>query len=727
MKCKGCGLSLPFPKVTEDRRCTGCGNDLQFTSDDFLLHGANNLIKSVRTGQVEMARLIETLIENSSVGIIEGPVGIGKSFAYTIPAILSGKRIVISTAKKQLQHQLFADAPRLATHLEKEGLGVALLKGKSNYACLDKLNELDPGPERQAIEAWLLNAKTGDIVEATDHFGRRPKQWFEMTAEDCVGARCKFSKRCGYWRSKQQAKVAQVIIANHYVVAFDLKFGPYKILPQYDVLVIDEAHQAPAAMRGAFAQTVTPFGVKRIIQAIDKVGLNTGHEKRLEDLWKQMFEAVKNVEGEVGKDPFGAAGDEAILILEAINKMATAEKKEAGGGDDSEDMEESEATFGGKTDWDALVKIERLKRLLARQLEALRSAKQPDDNTVVYVTTAGGGDKRYKTVNVAPISVGPMIGSKFTQIPTTIITSATLSVNGKFDDIKRQLGLDYEERRPAAPTQAVGMAQAAADIPPEKKVETLVLESPFDYRRQAVLYTPKHMPLPVSAGSPDLEERRKYINALATEIARLLRASEGNAFILFSATSDMVDVQAALEEEDLKGVTLIPQGDDAEAAFGRFKNTPKSAILGLKSFWEGVDVQGDKLRLVIITKLPFPMPSEPVFQARARVEKKRAMDRGMGEREADGIVFRILSIPSMITDLRQGVGRLIRSTTDRGVCAILDPRIWTGSAKKKPAPTQLRYEGYGITTINALGFAQRTSDITNVAKFLAAIKATEKL
>jgi ATP-dependent DNA helicase DinG len=269
------------------------------------------------------------------------------------------------------------------------------------------------------------------------------------------------------------------------------------------------------------------------------------------------------------------------------------------------------------------------------------------------------------------------------------------------------------------------MAQAAQLAGPTRKIYEAVLQTPFDYRTQAVLYTPKHIPLPVSgapgfAVSPD---REKYLNGLTVEIARLLRAADGNAFVLFSATSDLNEVKRRLEDEELKGIKLIEQGSDAQVALDKFMATPRSVILGLKSFWEGVDVVGDKLRLVIITKLPFPMLNDPVLKARERHEKAAAIAAGKSEQEAIGVVFRTIQVPQMVTDLRQGVGRLIRSATDQGVCAILDSRIWTGSSKRAPTSMDTKYAGYGATVVNSLGFATRTSDFKNVAAFLAQIQA----
>jgi ATP-dependent DNA helicase DinG len=716
MRCVGCGNSVIFNDAPEDRLCLGCGKELRVESDDYLLHGAGGLVREIRTGQINMGRLVEKIIQNESIGIVEGPVGIGKSFGYAVPALLAGnKRIVISTAKKQLQHQLARkDIPMLGEKLEQT-VQVALLKGKNNYACRVKAFDV-PKEHQEDFIKWLDESEFADL---TDYPGKRPYFWGDVTAEDCIGTKCKFAHKCGYWKAKQQTKTARVIIANHHVVAFDLRFGPRKMLGAYDVLIIDEAHQAPAAFRGAFAIEVTPFSVKRMLRQIDKAGLNTGLEKRLEDAWEAMFKQVSALEGEVPKDPFGVAGDDALALLGGLSSIVKKEMAEAGYVS-AEDMEETDENQSSeKVDWESVAKLEMLRKSVDRSLEALSTAKEPDENTVVYVTTT---ERKYKKVTVSPISVGPMIGSKWQSIPTTLITSATIAINGDFSDIKRQLGLDWKPA-PAlqAPSGPVSMTTAAQSEPIKvKQIEELVLETPFDYKKQALLFAPKDVPLPEGpiGDWSTLEQQKKrntYIATLTAHCARLLRIANGNAFILFTSNQDLKDVHDFLLEEDLD-LTLIPQGDDAEAAFKKFMATPRSVILGNKSFWEGVDVQGDKLRLVIVTKLPFPLVSDPVVQARTRQIVKAGTDKGLDISVAQSKVFTNLQIPSMITDLRQGAGRLIRSKTDKGVLAILDCRIWTGNGKRAPTEATKSYAGYGIQVINALGFSQRTSDISIVER-----------
>lgn len=728
MRCPGCGLNTPFNKAPEDFRCMACARHLQWETDDYLLHGAGGLVREVRPGQVTLGRLVEEVIKGQEIAIAEGPVGIGKTFSYLIPSLLAeGKRIVVSTAKKQLQHQIARkDAPYLAEKLGKN-TQVALLKGKSNYACRVKVVDIKKPEDQAAFVTWLNGSEYGDI---TDYPGKRPYFWGDVTAEDCIGSKCRFFNKCGYARAKQQTKTAQVIIANHHVVAFDLRFGPRKMLGEYDVLIIDEAHQAPAAFRGAFSQSVGPFAVKRIIRQIDNVGLNTGLERILEDVWERMFQEVAHLDGEVPRDPFGQAGLDAIKLLEDLDKIAKREMAEAGVDVDGGSGDDDEPLSGGAgVDWGHVAKLEMLRKSIERPLDALTQAHDPGDNTVIYVQTT---ERKNKIVNVAPISVGPMIGPKWQQIPTTVLTSATIAVNGEFSDIKRQLGLDWKPpATPSLPQQPVSMGQAAAaDEAQPKKIHEIVLQTPFDYKTQALLYTPKDVPLPVGPASPwDTEEKRKqreaYIRVLTTHCMRLIRSSDGNAFVLFTSNQDLNEVHQRLLEEDLDN-TFIPQGDDAEAAFKQFMATPRSVILGNKSFWEGVDVQGDKLRLVIVTKLPFPLVSDPVLQARQRQFTEQLKARGMQEGAIRSQVFNSLQIPAMITDLRQGAGRLIRSKTDKGVLAILDCRVWTGSSSKAPTPATKNYGGYGSQVVGSIGFPNRTSDFVLVDKFLQMLRRQSK-
>ena len=703
MQCS-CGFNIPYTKAPGDRRCISCGLPLQFNTDDFLLHQANGLVKEIRPGQITMGRLVEFAIKDKGSAIIEGPVGIGKSFAYAVPSILSGKRIIISTAKKQLQHQLARkDLPFLSEKLQKD-VKIGLIKGKSNYACRIKANDLPPedgGP----FSKWLDKSETQDL---TDYPGKKPAFWVDVTAEDCIGANCKWRQDCGYWKAKQQMKSANIVVANHHVVAFDLRFGPFKILGEYGILIVDEVHQAASAFRGAYGLSLTAFTVKRILRQIDKAGVNTGLENNLEKAWAEMFRRIENVEGEVPKDPFGSAGRDAFVVVEEMLAQVGGSKS----GDEEAELDE-DGEFVSRNPQDDM-RTMMLQKTLTRARDALKALKEPDENTVCYITTT---DKRNKIVTAAPINVGPMIGPKLFKLDSVILTSATISVNGSFSDVKNQMGMNWLQHPvPSDPTS----------IERVKHIEEATLESPFDYNRQALLYTPKHIPVPVS-GTMNSAERTAYLSALTNELARLIQSSSGNAFVLFSSAMDLRDAHERLISKGINDeFPLIPQGDDAESALKKFLNTPKSVILGLKSFWEGVDVVGDKLHLVIITKLPFPIYGDPVIQARSRIVQNEALARGLSERNAQNEVFQTIQIPAMITDLRQGAGRLIRSKTDKGVLAILDARIWTGSAKRAPTAATTNYQGYGAIAVSSLGYSQKTSDFTLVDRFLRHLTTEEE-
>jgi ATP-dependent DNA helicase DinG len=646
----------------------------------------------------------------------------GKSFGYGVPAIQSKKRIIISTAKKQLQHQLaLKDLPFLGERLE-QAITVALLKGKANYACQVKGFTLPPD-DAKVFSAWVEKSPTGDL---TDWPGRKPAYWQDVTAEDCVGGkRCRFSKQCGYWRAKDQIKTAQIVVANHHVVAWDLRFGPKKLLGNYDVLIVDEAHQAVGAFRGAYTKTLTPFSMKRVIKMGDRAGFNVGTYKQLEDAWAAMFKEVANKDGEIAANPFGIPGEEAGHILSdmliEVKKELAAKGATMYDNEDDPDYRPSSQRDAAWAKLDAserdyVANLEMLAKAIDRPKEALTAIAKPDLNTVLYINTT---EKGHKIVNAAPINIGSLVGPKLQQIDTVILTSATIAVNGNFSDIKSQLGLTMPVK------EFDDEGNDTGNLLKKRKIEELVLETPFDYASQAVLYTPQHMPHAVSGSSKfESPERTKYIEAVALECKKLIKASDGNAFILFTATQDMKDVHMALMAEELDN-PLIVQAEDAESTLKEFMRTPRSVILGLKSFWEGVDVVGDKLRLVIITKLPFPMVSDPVIKARSRAIVAEGVAAGQSEQTAERGVFQAVQIPVMLTDLRQGAGRLIRSKTDKGVLAILDPRIWTGNGKQLPIIGQKNYQGYGGLAASAIGFGNRTADFNFVTKFLAKLRQEE--
>jgi ATP-dependent DNA helicase DinG len=726
MRCTGCGFNLTVADAPSSGECNACGKDLIFDSDDFLLrqHGAPG--RDVRAGQVQMGRLVERAIREHAIAFIEAPVGSGKSDAYGVPAIITASpnshysltgykgslpskvverkkltpRIVISTAKKNLQHQIAEkDLPFIRNrHGQEAGpISIALLKGKSNYACRLKADTALEPADKAAFTTWLAGNPGEDL---SDFVGKRPGYLFDVTAEDCIGKSCKYARqgKCGFWNAKVNAANASIIVTNHHVVAFDLRFGPCTVIGPYTTLILDEAHQAPASFRAAFSNAVSQGGASRIIRQIDAAGVAGGLDHALRDSWKGMFDQLASSEGEIPKDPFGLPGTETGGIIAEVFKAASDEAENLGWSSKPDfDID----AIRDENDKSRLMSILALKKNLERTSQTLLRAVEPGDNTVLYVNT---NEKGMKKLTLAPISVGKLVGPKLQMIPSVIVTSATMAIGGRFDDAKYQLGLNW-----ASYNDEGGNPQAP------KQIHELVLGTPFNYDKQALLYTPRHIPIPVGQTSPD---RMAYISALTNECARLIRASDGNAFILFTSKQDLTDVHTALLEEDLTQ-PLIIQEDDAATTLRTFMATPNSVLMGVKSFWEGVDVQGQKLQLVIITKLPFPPLTDPVLQARSRQLVAEQMAQGIPANTAKSSVFNKLQIPHMLTELRQGAGRLIRARTDKGVLAILDPRMFTGNSKDKPLPGQTSYRGYGKLVADATGFNNHIFDFEVIQRIFA--------
>lgn len=726
MKCTGCGFNFLAEDAPNDRRCNACGKGLVFEADDFLLRQYGAPGRDVRVGQVEMGRLVERAIREHAVAFIEAPVGSGKSDAYGVPALLTAApgsgyslagfkgslpsklaeqkklkpRIVISTAKKNLQHQIAEkDLPFIRKRYGEggENIGISLLKGKSNYACRLKAETALEPADKAAFMAWLAKNPGEDL---SDFGGKRPPYLFDVTAEDCVGKSCKYARngQCGYWNAKQAALTASVVVTNHHVVAFDLRFGPCTVIGPYTTLILDEAHQAPASFRAAFSSVISQNGATRIIRQLDAAGVAGGLDHALRDAWKGMFDQLVSSEGEIPKDPFGLPGVETSSIVGEIFKAASDEAEHLGWSSKPDfDID----ALKDENDKSRLMAILALKKNLERTSQTLLRAVEPGDNTVLYVAT---NEKGMKKLTLAPISVGKLVGPKLQMIPSVIVTSATMAIGGKFEDAKYQLGLNWpsyndENGTPQAP----------------KQIHELVLSTPFNYDKQAILYTPRHIPVPVGQTSPD---RAAYIGALSRECSRLIRASNGNAFVLFTSKQDLVDVHTALLEDDLPN-PLIVQEDDAATTLRTFMATDHSVLLGVKSFWEGVDVQGQKLQLVIITKLPFPPLTDPVLQARSRQLVAEQVAQGVPATTAKSSVFNKLQIPHMLTELRQGAGRLIRARTDKGVLAILDTRMFTGNSKDSPLPNQTMYRGYGKLVADATGFNNHVFDFEVIQRIYA--------
>src|ERR671936_350466 len=555
-----------------------------------------------RPAQVAMAEAVATALKQGHHAVIEGGTGVGKSLAYLIPAIYSGKKVIISTANKALQDQLVSkDIPFLQHALPRE-VTAALVKGRSNYLCLDRLDEEErfqtmagPSPDYRRLKAWAAGTRTGDFEDlptlpARDLLGR-----VGSTTRTCIGnARQYFVGECFVEKMRARAEKASLVVCNHALLLADL-------------VVRDIGVQADQA----FANARVPTSYK-LTEQLDG-GLH-------------LAEALAEIaERLIRQDPF------------RDTKTPTRESRH----------------------------YEKLVEWTSRLAEDARLISTVnDEDSVRYVERGAGPRFAEVTAKWTPVDVSePLAEILFRQTPV-ICTSATLAV-GDFSYFRR----------------AVGITAAAELIAP----------SPFDYPRQCLLYVPSHLPEFRGAATPE------YTAAICAEIERLVRASGGRAFLLFTSYRGLEDAYAALAAR--LPYTVLRQGEAPRGELlRRFRADGAAVLFGTRSFWEGVDVVGDALSLVVIDRMPFTVPDDPVVSTRVERMKREGQDW-----------FNDLMLPTAILQLKQGVGRLIRSRADRGVVSILDSR--------------LAHRSYGARVIRALPPARLVRRIAEVESFFEVHRA----
>lgn len=714
MRCEKCKVELPFD-LTETRNfdCLFCGGRLHPTAEDFVTFPELGLAAEIRPTQIALAKLIDQTLFYGGAGIFEAGTGVGKSYAYLLASILNGKRTVISTAKKSLQSQLFdKDLPRLQTALKPyKAFKFAVAYGKSNYICRLAL----PG-SKVARAAWdkffdTRSAKTIDhdwwTWDALTTYTKTsaPKTHLpllrynkEHTAEHCVGAaNCKHSKTCTYMLHKGEVAVANVIVTNHWMLGYHIRLArekSYELLGPVEVFIVDEAHKIEDGIRTAFTDTISEGRLDKIVKQFEQRVYEDGSELTqaapARAAWDSMFQGIG---AGAGKEADGTVADFVHISrslyaeLTALRNVFTTKTFLATtvgviGAFAEERIAEWLASAGHTETF--LGQISRPPSVLPEQADKwgnyvlayhalgdiqsmISSASDPQSPRVTYLDTNGRSGER--SIAIAPIDVSgylkdllkdplhvaPMgtLKSPASSTRSVVYLSATLAVAGKFDVFAHRAGLS---------TQSASL-------------NTAQFGSAFDLSKQATLYIPANLPAPDRGAGADA-----YRSALTEEIHALTEANRGNAFVLFTARDEMLDVAARLQfsSTGLRSTLPVLVQDQISATdlLKEFRATPNAVLLGLKSFWEGIDVVGEKLSLVIITKLPFPGRGDPVVNAR----RKKAGD----------LWFPHVDVPDMIFDLRQGIGRLIRTTTDRGVVALLDNRALTKNYSK----TVLRSTGF---------------------------------
>ena len=641
-----------------------------------------------RPAQRQMADEVTATLEHGGVLLVEAGTGTGKTLAYLVPAILSGRRVLISTGTKNLQEQIyFKDLGVL-----RDALGVPFtatyMKGRGNYLCLHRfqtfLESANSGTMQlfgesaaqifvPIIEEWSKQTDTGDRAEIADLPEDLPF-WSEIaaTSENCIGTECPRYTDCFVTRMRSRAAESNLVVVNHHLLCADaaVRQSAYgEVIPECSYAVVDEAHQLEDVATQYFGVSVSNYRFDELARDGERM-LATGAagEKaaelrdavhRARDRAHDFFRAVAN-----GVPSRGAQASEnrvrftakmlepfyedAALVMSALDLVeAVAGLIKPPLPDPERPQDASRIDF---------VSLSQRAGELRDELRFILRTNEP--GYVYFLETRGRG----LFLRAAPIDVSNILQDVlFDRMKATVLTSATLTVDGTFDYIRGRLGLEKS-----------GAARCVK------------LPSEFDYSKQAILYLPRRMPDPRSAD---------FTAAAAREIISILEASRGRAFVLFTSYAALRAIQAIAEIE-LPYPVLVQGSAPRSALLQEFRTTPNAVLLATSSFWQGVDVMGDALSCVIIDKLPFASPGDPITAARIEAVAERG-----------GQPFGEYQVPLAILALLQGLGRLIRHRDDRGVLAVLDPRLQT--------------MGYGRRFLASLPPAAVTREIADVRRFFA--------
>jgi ATP-dependent DNA helicase DinG len=610
-----------------------------------------------REAQERMAGAVAMAIEARDVLIAEAGTGTGKTFAYLVPALMSGRKVIVSTGTKALQDQLFfRDLPRVHAVLGSRAK-TSLLKGRANYLCLYRLDQSvrEGNPDRQlvgqlsAIRAWSARTRRGDRMEMIDIPEDSPV-WPRVTStpENCLGTECPFFDDCYVVKARREAMEADIVVVNHHLLMADLALkqeGFGEILPSADAFILDEAHQIPELAGQFFSQSVSARQMTDLAQdALAEAQGVTGATSQLLEPVEAVQDLIKRLR--LAMDPLPARGPFGALDRDEVVHELLGELRDVMAALSDLLSSLAERSRG-------LANVFERAQMLSLRLDRISEEHSASD--VRWYETWPRGFALHAT----PLDLAtPLRAMRMATDAAWIHTSATLSIAGDFAHFARQLGIEDPQ--------------------------TLHVESPFDYQRQALAYLPKDLPDPAA---------RDYTDRVIASIRPVLDASDGRAFLLF--TSHRALRRAAELLEGRVPWPLFVQGTaPRHRLLEEFRASGRGVLLGAASFWEGVDVAGEALSVVVIDKLPFAMPDDPVLQARLEALEEAGINPFMG-----------WQVPTAVIALKQGAGRLIRDVHDRGVLVLCDPRLST--------------KGYGRLFLASLPPMPRTRELADVTAFFA--------